>query len=227
MSFEERFFGVLYSIGDMVGWVPDWIWWFIMILLVAAGVATAIAKGWQALADFVHAVDRLNDVVGRTTAWLMVFVVLSAFTMVFVRYVMSIGAVWTNDMIIWPHGIAFMLAAGYTLLNSEHVRVDIFYAKASKRRQAYVDIFGTMVFLLPWLITVAWVSTPYALTSWSIMESSDQTGGLPAVYFVKSAIPVFCLLLGLQGLAMIARSVLVLVRYADFGEEAEPVSAHG
>ncbi len=227
MSFEDRFFGVLYAIGDMIARVPDWLWWIFLILSMALTVLAVVAKGWAVLDDFIRFVDRLNDVVGRATAWLMVFVVLSAFTMVFVRYVMSVGAVWTNDMIIWPHGIAFMLAAGYTLLNSEHVRVDIFYAKASARRRAVIDIFGTIFFLLPWLITVAYVATPYALSSWSIMESSDQTGGLPAVYFVKSAIPMFCFLLGLQGLAMIARGVLVLIGYAGYGDETEPALSHG
>lgn len=226
MNFEERAFSAIYGIGEVAGWVPVWLWWALLAMVLLAVMMAFANLGWGAVEVFVDGVDRMNDVVGRSVSWFMAFVVLAAFIMVFVRYVVEIGAVWTNDLIIWPHGIAFMLAAGYTFLNNEHVRVDIFYAKASKRWQAKVDIVGTLLFLFPWLATLAFVATPYAIQSWEIMERSDQTGGLPAVYFVKTAIPFFCLLLGLQGLSLIGRSVLVLAGYKDYGEEPRPDAAH-
>jgi TRAP-type mannitol/chloroaromatic compound transport system permease small subunit len=66
------------------------------------------------------------------------------------------------------------------------------------------------VFLLPWVALTAWTSMPYIRASWVLNEESAQTGGMPGLYLLKTVILVFCVLLGLQGLAMAGRSVLTL-----------------
>ncbi len=103
-----------------------------------------------------------------------------------------------------------MLGAGYTLLHDGHVRVDIFYREASSRRKAMVDLAGAALLLLPFVVMIAWVSWPYVLVSWQRLEGSREAGGLPGLFLLKSVLLAFCLLVGLQGLAMAARAILAL-----------------
>lgn len=162
------------------------------------------------LVGFVRAVDGVNEWVGRFVAWLTLATVLVCAAVVLFRYAFSVGFVWLQELYVWCYALVFMLGAGYTLRHGGHVRVDIFYANLSPRGKALVELFGTLVFLLPWLAVVAFVSWPYIGASWRILEPSAQTGGMPGLFVLKSALMVFCLLLGLQGLAIVARSVLVL-----------------
>ncbi|MGZ8300842.1 MAG: TRAP transporter small permease subunit [Rhodoplanes sp.] len=103
-----------------------------------------------------------------------------------------------------------MLAAAWTLRVDRHVRVDIFYAAASPRRKALVDMLGALVFLLPFCIALVWLSLLYVGRSFAILERSRETSGLPLVFLLKSLIPLFAVLLALQGLAQLIRSALVL-----------------
>ena len=101
-------------------------------------------------------------------------------------------------------------AAAWVLQIDGHVRVDIFYARAAPRTRALVDLFGAVFFLLPFAIVLMLVALPYAQHSWSIFESSPQPSGLPLVYLLKTLIPLFAVLVGLQGLAQAIRAALSL-----------------
>jgi TRAP-type mannitol/chloroaromatic compound transport system permease small subunit len=103
-----------------------------------------------------------------------------------------------------------MLAAAWTLQVDGHVRVDIFYAQAEPRRRAIVDLIGAIVFLFPVAIAIAVLSLPYVTRSWAILEHSREASGLPFVYLLKTLIPLFALLIGLQGIAQAIRAALVL-----------------
>jgi TRAP-type mannitol/chloroaromatic compound transport system permease small subunit len=129
---------------------------------------------------------------------------------VVLRYGLSEGFVWMQELYVWTGGAIFMLGAGYTLLHGGHVRVDIFYARASAKRRALIDILGTLVFLLPWLILVLIMAWPYVRSAWLISEASAQSDGMPGLFLFKTVLLAFCVLLGLQGLAMIGRSIMVL-----------------
>ena len=174
----------------------------------------------RGLAGFAAAVDWINEYVGRLVSWLTLATVIVCATVVVLRYVFSIGYIWMQELYVWTYALVFLLAAGYTLRHQGHVRVDIFYANASARTKAWVDLFGTLVFLLPWLVLVAWNAWPYVRASWALAEASSQTEGMPALYLLKTSLLVFCLLLGLQGLAVIARSILVLAGQGEI-EAAE------
>jgi TRAP-type mannitol/chloroaromatic compound transport system permease small subunit len=95
-------------------------------------------------------------------------------------------------------------------MRDDHVRVDIFYRPAPPRRKAIADLFGVVVFLLPFIFVVYTYTSPAVLRSWSYFEGSGNIGGMPGLFVLKSFIIVFCALVGLQGLAMAARSILVL-----------------
>ncbi len=174
-----------------------------------------------ALAAFVRSIDRLNDAIGRSVAWLTLAMVLIAFTVVVLRYVYAIGWVGMQESYVWLHGIVFMVGAGYTLLHDGHVRIDIIYRPAGDRYKAVIDLFGSLLLLLPMVLIVFLVSLEYVASSWGKLEQSREAGGLPGLFLLKTVIPVFCLLLGLQGLALAGRSLLLLSGNREFLPDAE------
>jgi TRAP-type mannitol/chloroaromatic compound transport system permease small subunit len=159
----------------------------------------------SALGGFVRSVDALNEWVGRAVAWLTLGCVLTAFAVVLLRYVFDLGLPWLQEFYVWQHAAVFMAGAGYTMLHRGHVSVDVLYGHLAERRKAWIDIVGTLVFLFPWLAVVAITSAPFVTSSWSIREPSSTADGMPAVYLLKSLLWVFCALLFVQGLALIAR----------------------
>jgi TRAP-type mannitol/chloroaromatic compound transport system permease small subunit len=166
----------------------------------------------KALRGFVRGV---NGWIGRTAAWLTLGCVLTCFAVVVLRYAFGIGFPWLQELYVWQHAAVFMAGAGYTMLHRGHVNVDVLYGRMNPRGKAWVDILGTLVFLFPWLAVVTITSAPFVLSSWSIRETSSTAGGMPAVYLLKSLLWVFCLVLFVQGLALIVRRGLFLAGRGD------------
>src|SRR3569832_940609 len=154
--------------------------------------------------------DRLTAALGRAAAWLTLGIVLVQFGLVVARYVFSAGSVPVTESVIYGQELQVTLTAAWTLSAGGHVRVDIFYADASPRRRAIVDLACTLLFLLPFILTLLWLSAPYAARSWAIMERSQETGGLPRVFVLKTLIPVFAALMALQGVAQAKRAAAIL-----------------
>ncbi len=175
----------------------------------------------EALARTVRAIDRLNDVIGRGAAWLTLAMVLTTFFVALMRYGFNWGQVWVQELYVWMHGVVFMIGAGYTLLHNGHVRVDVFYRPAGQRFKAWVDLFGTLLLLLPIVVMVFVYAWPYVAESWARGEASRETGGLPGLYLLKSVILAFCVLVGLQGLSLMGRSLLILQGHPEFALEEE------
>jgi len=168
------------------------------------------------LKGFVRGIDALNDWVGRTVAWLTLGCVLTCFAVVVLRYAFNMGFPWLQELYVWQHAAVFMAGAGYTMLHRGHVNVDVLYGRLDDRRRAWIDIVGTLVFLFPWLAVVAVTSAPFVTSSWGIREGAVTADGMPAVYLLKSLLWVFCALLFLQGLALIARRTLYLAGHVAF-----------
>jgi TRAP-type mannitol/chloroaromatic compound transport system permease small subunit len=155
-------------------------------------------------------VDRLSAAIGRTVAWCLLFMVLAEFALVLMRYVLGVGSIWLQESVIYAHGALFMLAAAWTLAADAHVRVDIFYADATPRTKAVVDLLGALLLLLPFALALVYLSFPYVARSWALLEGSRETSGLPALFVLKTLIPLFAALLALQGIAQALRAALVL-----------------
>ena len=182
----------------------------------------------RSLQGLAHAIDRLNEAIGVTVAWLALFLVLAAFTVVLMRYVFGVGSVKMQESIVYMHAIVFMVASGYTLLHNGHVRCDIFYAAASPRRRAMVDLIGVFVFLLPTCALIAWAAWPYVVQAWSVREGSPEGSlGIPAVFLLKSVILVFAGLVSLQGIALALHSVLRLAGAEAPAPEPAEAAGHG
>lgn len=176
------------------------------------------------LARIVRAIDRLNDVIGRAVSWLTLAMVLVTFFVVVARYGFSWGRIWIQESYVWMHGAVFMLAAGYTLLHDGHVRVDVFYRPAGDRFKAWVNLIGVIVLLMPTVLVVLYYTVPYVQASWIRLEMSREAGGLEGLFLFKTIIPVFCVLVALQGIALAGRSILVLRHFPGFTVDSRPIA---
>jgi TRAP-type mannitol/chloroaromatic compound transport system permease small subunit len=115
-----------------------------------------------------------------------------------------------QEAVTYLHATVFMLALGWTFKRNGHVRVDVFYRNFSVRTKAWINSLGILVFLLPFCVFLFFTSLDFVGLSWSISETSNESGGLPIVYLFKSLIPLMCVLLGLQALAELVRNACFL-----------------
>ena len=150
--------------------------------------------------------------VGRSIAWLTLAMVVITFLVVVFRYAFSIGWIAMQESVTYLHALVFMLGAAYTLKQNGHVRVDIFYEKISRRKRAWIDLLGTLLLLLPFCLFIIIYSWNYVSLSWSLLEGSREAGGLPALFLLKSTIPVMAFLVMLQGISQALRCILILLR---------------
>jgi len=153
----------------------------------------------------------INEIVGRATAWLTSFLVLFMCFDVVRRYLFNQTAVWITELEWHVFALIFLLAAGYALKHDKHVRVDLFYAKFSPKGKAWVNLIGTLVFLIPWCWIIISSSYRYAYNSFMINEASPDPGGLPARYIIKFAITVGFVLLLLQAIALVLESLATIM----------------
>jgi TRAP-type mannitol/chloroaromatic compound transport system permease small subunit len=164
--------------------------------------------------------ERLVAAVGRGVAWFTLAMVLITVFVVVARYGFRSGWVWLQESVGYLHAAVFMLAAAWTLQRDGHVRVDIFYREAGPRRRAWVDLTGTVLFLIPFCVFLAAISWDYVIASWRLLESSNEAGGLPLVYLLKSLLIAMPVLLLVQALAGTRRDWATLRSGAAGGSQA-------
>lgn len=164
----------------------------------------------EKLLALAHGIDRLNASLGRAAAWCVLFMVAAQFLVVLLRYVFGVGSVWLQESVLYAHAGLILLAAAWTLWAGGHVRVDIFYAGMSARGRARIDLAGAVILLLPFTIALLYFAMPYVSRSWAIFEGSREVGGIPLVWLLKTLIPLFAILLALQGIAQAIRAWRVL-----------------
>lgn len=155
-------------------------------------------------------IDALNERVGRTVLWLTLVVVLVSAGNAIVRKVFHTSSNAWLELQWYLFGAIFLLAAGYTYLRNEHVRVDVLSSRFPKRVQVYIEIFGIVFFIFPVSALIFWLSLPYFYESFRLQELSSNTGGLirwPA----KLLIPVGFALLILSGLSRLIQCVAFLM----------------
>lgn len=148
-------------------------------------------------------------------SWLTLLLVALVISVVLFRYFLGIGSIAIQESVSYVHAIIFMLGLAYTLQRDGHVRVDIFYREFSARRKALVDLLGTALFLLPFCGLILFSSWDYVMASWSIKETSSETGGIAAVYLLKTLMIIMPATLALQGIAQIIESILVVKKSTE------------
>ncbi|PHS28671.1 MAG: hypothetical protein COA84_00305 [Robiginitomaculum sp.] len=190
--------------------------WAQPLLLLAYGLFILSLLGRQVNALvrpahlIVHFIDGLSTSIIEASKWLAVTMALGVAALVVTRYVFGVSAIKAQESIIYMYALLFLLAAPATLMTDGHVRVDILYEKLSARGQAIVDILGTTFLLMPVAILIFKYGGAFAARAWVFKEGSAEASGLPMVYLLKTAIPVFAALMMAQGSAMALRAALFL-----------------
>jgi len=153
-----------------------------------------VAAGWAAR------IDRVVERIGRAASWLTLAIVVLMATNVLLRYAFSIGSVWSQEL-EW-HLLVPLVLVGmtYALQQGEHVRVDIFYARYSKRAKAAIDLLAGVLALALALLVIRY-SIGYVQQSYVIGEISSDPGGLTHRWLLKALIPLGFVLFALQALA--------------------------
>ena len=164
-------------------------------------------KYWATLAQTIDSVSRS---IGNAVAYAAIAMALVTTTVVILRYGFGQGAIAAQESVLYLHGALFMLGAAPTLLTDKHVRVDVFYRNFTDRQKHWVNTIGHTLFTLPFCTLILVGSWGYVSESWSIMESSPEPGGIPAVFLLKTLIPAMALLLALQAVSLIIQGLIEL-----------------
>ncbi|MGB6008801.1 TRAP transporter small permease subunit [Castellaniella sp.] len=160
----------------------------------------------NALLALSRAIDAINRRVGQAVTWLILLAVLVSATNATVRKVFNVSSNAWLELQWYLFGGVFLLAAGYTLLKNEHVRVDVLASHFSRRTQIWIEIFGVLFFLLPMAGLIMWLSWPFFMDAFVNLEQSSNAGGLirwPA----KILIPIGFALLVAAGLSHLIKCI--------------------
>lgn len=163
-----------------------------------------------------RSIDRLNGLVGAISAVLTILMVVNVFAVVALRYGLSFGRIWMQELYVWTHAAVFLAASGFTLRENGHVRIDLVYGRLGLKVRAFINLLGSIIFALPFLYFLWTWAFPLVERSFSLREASSETGGLPGFFILKGFILLFVILLALQVLALTIRSIQTMVSGKDY-----------
>jgi TRAP-type mannitol/chloroaromatic compound transport system permease small subunit len=163
----------------------------------------------QGLINISKLIDRLNDNVGKLTYWLTLVAVLVSSGNATVRYLFDTSSNAWLELQWYLFSAVFLLCGGYALLHGSHVRIDVVYGRWSRRTQLWIDVFGTVVFLLPMAILILYLSWPVFMNAFMNKEVSSNAGGL-IVWPARLLLPVGFFLLVLQGISELIKRLAIL-----------------
>jgi len=156
-------------------------------------------------------IDRVMEAFGELLKWALPVVVALAALVALLRYGLSLGYPWLSESFVWLNGALVFLGCGAVLSTDGHVRVDLFYRRLGARPKAWINLLGTVFFLWPMVAVLAVKAWPALQRSWALREASPSIDGLPFLYLMKSAVMAFCILLAIQGLSTVLRSLQTLI----------------
>ena len=154
-------------------------------------------------------IDAANTVIGKAVSWLLLAAVLISAVNATTRKLFNASSNAWLEAQWYLFSAAFLIAAGYTLLNSEHVKVDLLYQQLPRKGQLWVEILGTVFFLFPFCLITIYLSWPTVLSKLASGETSNNTGGL-ILWPVWALIPIGFGLLFLQGLSELIKRIAIL-----------------
>ncbi|MCU0802377.1 MAG: TRAP transporter small permease subunit [Rhodobacteraceae bacterium] len=155
-------------------------------------------------------IDKLSETVGKTVMWLILVAVLVSAGNAVVRKVFNYSSNAWLELQWYLFGATFMLAAANTLRQNEHVRIDVLYGSLTRRTQHWIDLFGHIVFLLPFAALMTWMLVPYFLESWFSGAGSSNSGGL-FIWPARALMVAGFALLLLQAFSEIIKKIAVIV----------------
>lgn len=183
---------------------------------------SATARWTQLL---IGVIDATTGLLGRLSAWMTVLLIVATCGVVFLRYFLGTGSIPLQESMSYLHSGIFMIGIAWTLKQGGHVRVDVFYRKMSPKTQAWIDVLGGLLFLLPVSVLLYYLSVDYVASSWAIRERSNEGTGIPFVYLLKTLLLILPVALIGQGVAEILKNILFIagVGGSHTPEKVEPI----
>jgi len=179
----------------------------------------------KALLAFSRAIDGLNTRIGRGIIWLVLAAVLISAANAIVRKALDMSSNAFLEAQWYLFSATFLLCSPYTLLRNEHIRIDVVAGRLSKRTQTWIDVVGTVLFLLPMALLITYLSWIVFMRSWNINEMSSNAGGL-VIWPARLLVPVGFFLLALQGLSQLIKLIAHLRGQGpDPNEKRDPAEA--
>ena len=174
----------------------------------------------KVLLDLSLLIDAINKRLGYLANWMVLIACVISAANAMIRYAFDMSSnAWLEIQWYLFAGMV-MLGASYTLQRNEHVRVDIVYTQLSERAKEWLDLLGTICFLIPSCLLIAWLSWPFFYESWHIQEISGNAGGLLR-WPVKILLPIGFVLVALQGVSEIIKRIAALRGYVRFESHYE------
>lgn len=164
-------------------------------------------------------IDWINEKIGNVCNWLVLLACVVSAGNAMVRYAYDTSSNAWLEVQWYMFAVIVMFGASYTLKRNEHVRVDLLYMTLSRRGQLWVDILGTLIFLLPTCAILAWLSWPFFMQSYNVLEQSSNAGGLLR-WPIKIVLPIGFALVAFQGMSELIKRVAFLNGYAVDSLEA-------
>ena len=177
-----------------------------------AGALTPTSASYAPGNALTRVLDAITRAVGRVIAWLIIPMVASLVYEVIVRYLFDAPTVWAYDMTFMLYGTFFMLGSAWTLQRGGHIRTDTFYSDWSPRRRALVDAACYVLFFLPAMAVFLKLGADYFWKSFQQNERIVTSPWLPIVWPFKAVLPATAVLLIIQGISELIKSVQVIVR---------------
>jgi TRAP-type mannitol/chloroaromatic compound transport system permease small subunit len=174
----------------------------------------------QALLKVSRLIDRLSEFLGRWVAWLVLAAVVLSAGNAIVRKIFNMSSNSMLELQWYFFSAVFLLCAGYTLLRNEHVRIDIIIGRFSARTQTWIDVLGTIFFLIPMVLLFIYLSWPVFVRTYTHGEISTNAGGL-LIWPARALVPVGFTLLLLQGFSELVKRIAYLT-----GAGPDPVRRH-
>lgn len=178
----------------------------------------------QPLLALSRLIDRINTIIGKAVMWLILAsIIISAGNAIVRKFAPQFASNAWLEAQWYLFGAAFMGAAAYTLAQNEHIRIDIFYGTRTRRTQHWIDLFGHLFFLLPFVVLMTWMLVPYTLQAYRIGQISTNAGGL-IIWPARAILAAGFFLLALQGISEVIKKIAVM---QGLIEDPHPfISAH-
>lgn len=151
-------------------------------------------------------IERFVTRVGDAASWIWLALLAVIVSNVVMRYVFASGRIELEELQWHLYAVGFLVGIAYCVPSDSHVRVDFLRERMTPRTRAWIEAYGLLLLVLPFVALVIGSSIPFVADAWRTGEVSMAAGGLPARYVVKSALPIA---MGLVGLAAIARLLRV------------------
>jgi len=172
-----------------------------------------------ALAKAIRIIDGISILSGKAVGWMILPMVFSLVYEVFARYLFNAPTIWASDISQILYGMFFMLGSAYALQRQQHIRTDFIYGKWSVRTRGLVDAALYIVFYFPALVVFLWFGIEYAHRSILFNERIVTSAWMPIIWPLKLAIPVSTLLLLVQGVSELAKSLFAAKTNVSLFEE--------